>query len=225
MRANSTGPHDQTRFQPSDCPGANPRAQMRPASRVELRSGGWFVTERKKTALPSGRPCADGMSDSPLGRELPLEAPASHFQHVPSLPCPRLGFAGLLYGSVTLVILLAVWYFGFRAPPPAASSRSSWGSRGTQAMPVKVVVAQRQPLSVHLKSIGTVVPLNTVTVRSRVEGQAVARARSRRVSGCKRVSSWPKSIRAPTRSASPGRGTAASEPRPGPDGPQRFATV
>ncbi|MBL9193346.1 MAG: MdtA/MuxA family multidrug efflux RND transporter periplasmic adaptor subunit [Opitutaceae bacterium] len=80
-------------------------------------------------------------------------------------------FRRLLYGSVTLVILLAVWYFGFRAPPPAASSRSSWGSRGTQAMPVKVVVAQRQPLSVHLKSIGTVVPMNTVTVRSRVEGQ------------------------------------------------------
>jgi multidrug efflux system membrane fusion protein len=35
---------------------------------------------------------------------------------------------------------------------------------------VRAIVARQQELSVHLRAIGTVVPLNTVTVRSRVEG-------------------------------------------------------
>jgi multidrug efflux system membrane fusion protein len=38
-------------------------------------------------------------------------------------------------------------------------------------MPVRVVAAERRDLPVHLKAIGTVMPLNTVTVRSRVDGQ------------------------------------------------------
>jgi multidrug efflux system membrane fusion protein len=38
-------------------------------------------------------------------------------------------------------------------------------------MPVRVVVAEKQDLPVHLKAIGTVTALNTVTVRSRVDGQ------------------------------------------------------
>lgn len=42
-----------------------------------------------------------------------------------------------------------------------------------EAVPVKTVAAKEDPLAVYLKSIGTVTPLNTVTVRSRVEGQLV----------------------------------------------------
>ena len=38
-------------------------------------------------------------------------------------------------------------------------------------MPVRVVAAEKRDLPVHLKAIGTVMPLNTVTVRSRVDGQ------------------------------------------------------
>lgn len=40
-------------------------------------------------------------------------------------------------------------------------------------MPVKTVAAKRDSLAVYLKAIGTVTPLNTVTVRSRVEGQLI----------------------------------------------------
>ncbi len=38
-------------------------------------------------------------------------------------------------------------------------------------MPVRVVKAERKDLAVHLKAIGTVTPLSTVTVQSRVDGQ------------------------------------------------------
>lgn len=47
----------------------------------------------------------------------------------------------------------------------------SRGKGNTAPTPVRAVPAVRQNLTVHLHAIGTVAPLNTVTVRSRVEGQ------------------------------------------------------
>jgi membrane fusion protein, multidrug efflux system len=76
-----------------------------------------------------------------------------------------------IYGGVALGLGIAVWYFGFYAKPaPAANPYSSWRS-GAQVPPVKVAPVVSADLTVHLKSIGTVSPLNTVTVRSRVDGQ------------------------------------------------------
>jgi multidrug efflux system membrane fusion protein len=73
------------------------------------------------------------------------------------------------------VFAAGIWYFGFREGPPPANPRGpnpAWaGSGGAQVVPVKVVVAERQALPVHLKAIGTVTPLNAVTVRSRVDGE------------------------------------------------------
>jgi multidrug efflux system membrane fusion protein len=84
-----------------------------------------------------------------------------------SLP-PRRWF---LYSLVALVFVAGVWYFGFREQPKPSSS--GWGSfrRGNSAIPVRAVAAAPKEFSVHLRAIGTVTPLNTVTVRSRVEGQ------------------------------------------------------
>lgn len=67
-----------------------------------------------------------------------------------------------------IVILLLVWFFGLRdtapkRPPPP----NPWMG----PTPVHVVNAAKENLQVHLKAIGSVVPLNTVTVRSRVDGQ------------------------------------------------------
>jgi multidrug efflux system membrane fusion protein len=62
------------------------------------------------------------------------------------------------------VFAAGVWYFGIRTDPNAAgAARMSFRSRsGSTATP---------DLAVHLRAIGTVTPRNTVTVRSRVEGQ------------------------------------------------------
>lgn len=82
-----------------------------------------------------------------------------------------------LYALVALVFAGGVWYFGFRDAPVAARPGSSFGSmrRGskgnTQAVPVRAVPAEKRNLAVHLHAIGTVVPLNIVAVKSRVEGQ------------------------------------------------------
>lgn len=86
-----------------------------------------------------------------------------------SLP-PRRWF---LYGIVVLIFGVGVWYFGTRKQPAPMSPYGSFkGSRRSMtAVPVRAESVQRKDLAVHLRAIGTVVPLNTVTVRSRVEGQ------------------------------------------------------
>src|SRR6187551_2099359 len=66
------------------------------------------------------------------------------------------------------VVVLLVWFFGFRTaaekkPPPP----NPWMG----PTPVHVIKVTKEDLKVHIKAIGSVVPLNTVTVRSRVDGQ------------------------------------------------------
>lgn len=75
---------------------------------------------------------------------------------------------GWLFAAAVVLVLLLVWFFGFRdaaekKPPPP----NPWMG----PTPVHVVKVTKEDLKVHTKAIGSVVPLNTVTVRSRVEGQ------------------------------------------------------
>jgi multidrug efflux system membrane fusion protein len=88
---------------------------------------------------------------------------------------PRSRFRWFLYGAVVVVVGLAVWYFGFRATPQRSRyPQPAWAGTGNPPLiPVRTVLAQQQDLPVHLKAIGTVTPLNTVTVKSRVDGQLI----------------------------------------------------
>lgn len=68
---------------------------------------------------------------------------------------------------ILLLILAGIWYLLARTPssvePPR---RGGWD----QPTAVRTVAADLGSLEVQVRSIGTVTPLNTVTVRSRVEG-------------------------------------------------------
>ena len=59
------------------------------------------------------------------------------------------------------------------APPPAGGG--GWGAFGPGGnrppTPVRVAAAERAPLAVQLRALGTVTPLHQVTVRSRVDGE------------------------------------------------------
>jgi multidrug efflux system membrane fusion protein len=90
-------------------------------------------------------------------------------------PAPPSRIRWILYGIVIVAVVIGVWRFSIRetrdnrgwgGPNPA------WAGTGrSPAMPVRVVRAERRDLPVHLKAIGTVTPLSTVTVRSRVDGE------------------------------------------------------
>jgi multidrug efflux system membrane fusion protein len=72
-----------------------------------------------------------------------------------------------LFATVAVIALLLLWFFVWRTPaqnlPPPPNP---W----MQPVPVRTAPATRDDLKVHIKAIGSVVPLNTVTVRSRVDG-------------------------------------------------------
>jgi multidrug efflux system membrane fusion protein len=79
----------------------------------------------------------------------------------------------ILYCAVALAFAGGVWFVAFQSKPVERTGRSFFrsGKGSTLPVPVRAVLAQRQNLPVHLRAIGTVTPLNTVTVRSRVDGQ------------------------------------------------------
>ncbi|MBA2354917.1 MAG: MdtA/MuxA family multidrug efflux RND transporter periplasmic adaptor subunit [Acidobacteria bacterium] len=76
---------------------------------------------------------------------------------------------------VGLVLLLAgaglVWYYGFGAAPDRPPQGFRFGAPRDEKPPVRVVEAEQRNIEVALKALGTVTPLNTVTVRSRLDGE------------------------------------------------------
>lgn len=55
----------------------------------------------------------------------------------------------------------------------ACSSEHDTPAKGEDPVPVRVIAATQENLPVQLKALGTVTPLNSVTVRSRVDGELV----------------------------------------------------
>ena len=81
----------------------------------------------------------------------------------------------LLYSVVALAFAGGAWYFAMQSAP--ARPENPFRQRGksnNQPVPVRVATAMKQEVSIHLRAIGTVVPLNTVVVRSRVDGQLLS---------------------------------------------------
>lgn len=85
----------------------------------------------------------------------------------------------VLYGLIIVITAGGAWYFSSRKKPEdnRRGPNPAWAGQGrTPAMPVRVVRAERRDLAVHLKAIGTVTPLKTVVVQSRVQGQLLRMA-------------------------------------------------
>ena len=90
-------------------------------------------------------------------------------------PTSRSRLRWLLYIVVAAGLAAAVWYFSSRAPTKKMRyPNPAWaGNEMPPRIPVRTFAAKLQDLPIHLKAIGTVVPMNTVTVRSRVTGQLI----------------------------------------------------
>ena len=92
-----------------------------------------------------------------------------------------LGFALLGAGAT------AVYYLGTGKPAESAQQQGRGGGPGfgrgpggfgggggrSQVVPVRVITAARQDLDVYLRALGTVTPINTVTVRPKLDGELI----------------------------------------------------
>lgn len=84
--------------------------------------------------------------------------------------------SSLLRGAIILlvlaIIILPIWWFW---PNTEQQAQRPSGPRGMVAgpTPVRVATAEQGGFEVYVKALGTVTPLNTVNVRSRVAGELV----------------------------------------------------
>jgi len=75
--------------------------------------------------------------------------------------------------SLGALLLLALLLTACNRDQPAAPPGWGGGPGGRPLTPVRVVTVAQEDLTLRLKALGTVTPLNTVTVRPRVEGELV----------------------------------------------------
>jgi len=86
-----------------------------------------------------------------------------------------------LWALILIVIAIGIWYYRgshstsqAQDPATAAGGKGKGGAGGAnQVVPVVVATAQKGDLPVYFNGLGTVTAFNTVTVRSRVDGQIV----------------------------------------------------
>lgn len=71
------------------------------------------------------------------------------------------------------LVLGAVLGLTFAIVGCSGASKAASGPRGPMAMPVSVAAVERRDLPVYLNGLGTVTAFNTVTVKSRLDGQLV----------------------------------------------------
>ncbi|MFI4953273.1 MAG: MdtA/MuxA family multidrug efflux RND transporter periplasmic adaptor subunit [Burkholderiales bacterium] len=96
------------------------------------------------------------------------EPPALSRRGPPARPWPW-----ILAAVVLAAVAVAAWYwFGHAAPDQAKAGAK--GDAGTRPMPVVAAAARKGTIDVNIDALGTVIPRNTVVVRTRVDGQLVS---------------------------------------------------
>ena len=74
---------------------------------------------------------------------------------------------------VLALVATGVWYWWPAAPGQPAQAARGRADQAGRALPVVAAPARKGSIDVYLNGLGTVIPRNTVTVRSRVDGQLV----------------------------------------------------
>lgn len=82
---------------------------------------------------------------------------------------PRKGRTALIVSLVLLVLVAAGWY-GWHARSAAAAKKAE-AAKPPATVPVTMARVEQQDVPIYHTGIGTVTPLQTVTVRTRIDGQ------------------------------------------------------
>jgi membrane fusion protein, multidrug efflux system len=107
-----------------------------------------------------------------------LDAPSAHHAGLPLRQAQGSSRVQLGIGLVILALIAGAWWYshsrGAQANGGAAAANGAGASdQAGGAIPVVVATAHRGDLPVYFNGLGTVTAFNTVTVRSRVDGQIV----------------------------------------------------
>jgi len=150
-----------------------------------------LVEQMPPTAQMDGRPANGGRSLTPLTEQ----QESYRMSQSNSLDLPETGSASGSAARATsasgsrwwvwlLVVAVAAggyWYYrsSHKSQDAAAAAAAGGGKSrgagggGNYSIPVVVATAQAGDLPVYFNGLGTVTPLNTVTVRSRIDGQLI----------------------------------------------------
>jgi len=88
----------------------------------------------------------------------------------------------VIAAGIIVVALAAAWYWHQQSSAPAGASSQAQrptgggrhGMRGGALAPVQAATAESKSVPRYLSGLGTITAANTVTVRSRVDGQLIA---------------------------------------------------
>jgi len=116
----------------------------------------------------------------------PFDSANAHDAHTPASTAPRSQSSGgsrwLIWLIVIAVVVAGIWFYHSRNSQTASSTAAANSSSGAAgkgggaampAVPVVVATATKGNLPVFFNGLGNVTAFNTVTVRSRVDGQIV----------------------------------------------------
>src|SRR4051812_38797381 len=78
----------------------------------------------------------------------------------------------LIFVAILLLVALAAYYFHERGSAQTTQQRPAGrGGMGDRPVPASTAQAEKGDMGVYVEALGTVTPLQTVTVTSRVQGQ------------------------------------------------------
>lgn len=81
------------------------------------------------------------------------------------------GIVGMIIAAVVLIVLGVGGFFVAKRLLSARTTTTTSHKSGSGSIPVSVIQARRGSFDLFIEGLGTVTPLNTVTVKSRVDGQ------------------------------------------------------
>jgi multidrug efflux system membrane fusion protein len=107
-------------------------------------------------------------------KQLALPAPAHSTKELEAGPTPHRPRRWWPWLLLLVLLVVGGYYFWTKRTPPATSSDSTakgGGRRGGGTPPIVAVKARKGDIGVFYSGLGTVTPISTVTVKSRVDGQ------------------------------------------------------
>lgn len=90
-------------------------------------------------------------------------------------PARKSGWKSVLYTAIVVVLLLAGWYlYRSNAAKKQQAAQTQAAKAANRAIPVQAAAVQQRTVPIYLTGLGTVTAYNTVTIKSRVDGQLLS---------------------------------------------------